>query len=577
MKKVLLNYTMILIILFILLCTGVYYLNMKSGYFVDEGMTLFLANGDYNGAVTSKSEMGIENFLNEFVIRDSFKATLGQLTNMLRELTTAGNYSIEGTVEWYDAARSMLQGERTWMTGEELFRQLTVSEEERFRYGRVFLNQAMDVHPPFYYLLVHTVFSLFPNTYSNEYLFGINIFFLLMSCLVLYHLGKELSPNLFLPFLATVIFGFSQGFASCSVYFRMYAVLTFFVILTVYIHFLLEKKRYQYGKKMAVLLCGTVILGFYTHYYYIIFFAPLFLITIIHLIKEKQKNELQRYIKEMVLSGMLSILIWPLSLYHILFSYRGTEASSNLLTGGLFDKGIRYYHVICKAFFYDREWIFWGVLILSIGIGVFYIREKRSESVFENWIVKLLIVTVFYIVIISQIAPDQSDRYIMCIYPFIALLISLVLLKWIERIFRHDKVRKTVIILLSGIIIMISIFLNSPNYVYREQASMKLGTNQKPEDMNCLMMSDDDWRGFSEALDLSRFKQVIVLGMPEIGILEAKHPTDMDCDMVIYVLKGLEQESTLLQICNNLQIPYESIRNINSDMEGFQAYLKTGQ
>ena len=575
MKKVLLNYIVIFIMLVILLSNSVHYLNMKSGYFVDEGMTLFLANGDYNGAVTSKSEAGIEDFLNEFVIRDSFKATWGQLTNMLKELTTAGNYSIEGSVEWYDAARSMLQGERAWITGEELFKQLTVSEGERFHYGRVFLNQAMDVHPPFYYLLVHTVFSLFPETYNDGYLFGINIFFLLMCCLVLYHLGKELSQNSFFPFLATMIFGFSQGFLSCAVYFRMYAVLTFSAILTVYIHLLLEKKGYQYGKKMAVLLCGTLILGFYTHYYYIIFYVPVFLITVIHLVIERRKKELQRYIKEMVFSGILSIIIWPLSIYHILFSYRGTEASSNLVAGGLINKIFRYYHVICKAFFYDREWLFWGVFLLGIGLGVLYTRQRRHESIFGNWIVKLLIVIVFYIIIISQIAPDQSDRYIMCIYPFIALLISLVLIKWMERLFQNDKMQKAVIILLGGIIIIISNCLNSPNYLYREQAFMKLGTNQKPENMNCLMLSDDDWRGFSEALDLSRFKQVIVLGMPELDILKDKHPKEMGCNMVIYVLEGLEQEPTLLQICNNLQIPYESITNIDSDMEGFQAYLKT--
>ena len=44
------------------------YINEKSGYYIDEGMTLFLSNGNYNGAVTSESEYGFVDFLNTFVI-----------------------------------------------------------------------------------------------------------------------------------------------------------------------------------------------------------------------------------------------------------------------------------------------------------------------------------------------------------------------------------------------------------------------------------------------------------------------------------------------------------------------------
>ena len=97
------------------LIVNTYYLGQKSGYYVDEGMTLFLANGHYNGAVTSKSDSDLTDFLKTFVLKDSVGSTISNLVQMLKELTTAGNYSEEGTVEWYDSARNMLQGERTWM------------------------------------------------------------------------------------------------------------------------------------------------------------------------------------------------------------------------------------------------------------------------------------------------------------------------------------------------------------------------------------------------------------------------------------------------------------------------------
>ena len=47
------------------------YINRKSGYHIDEGMTLFLSNAHYNGAVTSISEYGFLDFLDKFVFDDN--------------------------------------------------------------------------------------------------------------------------------------------------------------------------------------------------------------------------------------------------------------------------------------------------------------------------------------------------------------------------------------------------------------------------------------------------------------------------------------------------------------------------
>lgn len=46
------------------------------------------------------------------------------MCGMLKEVRNAGNYSgissSGGTVTWYDAGRKLLQGESTWISGEEL-------------------------------------------------------------------------------------------------------------------------------------------------------------------------------------------------------------------------------------------------------------------------------------------------------------------------------------------------------------------------------------------------------------------------------------------------------------------------
>lgn len=573
MKHITKSHIILGILLILILFVNIHYLRLKSGYFVDEGMTLYLSNGNYNGAVTSKSDSTLYDFFDEFVFRDSLPDTIDNVFNMLKELTSAGNYSEEGTVEWYDAARSLLQGQRVWMTGQELFDQLTVSKGERFQYIQVFLNQAMDVHPPFYYILVHTVFSLFPGTYSDAYLFGINIIALLMTCVILWQMAKSYSDAPYFPALAMALYGFSQGFISCVMYFRMYALFTLFSTLTLYLHFILEKHDYRSNKKISVLLISTVVLGFYTHYYYIIFLFPVFAITVVKMLIQKKKTELLSYIKRMIIAGIISLIIWPLSLYHILFGYRGTEAASNLITSGLIARIKNYYGVVCGAFFFNKGILFLIVILVGCVMLVIGLLRKNFRQFMKSQITEMAVVSVFYLLIISQIAPAQSDRYIMCLFPVMALLIASIIMNMLKRLIKSDRIHSALLGMIICFVVISSLGIITPNYLYLEQKDMKLGTGKAASQMNCLMISDDDFRGFSEALDLSRFKQIIVLGESELSILEKEKPDDLECDMVVYVLGGVGQDTNLNRACYLLDYRLDLVKYISSDIEGFNAYL----
>ncbi len=162
------NCEKIYLIFLLLLITLVscYYINHKKGFYVDEGMTLYLSNGTYTGAVTTVPEATIFEFVDEYVIKDTVPETISNVRGMLEDVMGAGDYSVKGTVEWYDAARSVLQGRNTWMSGTDLYDMITASKEKRFDYAQVYINQMMDVHPCIYYFVVHTVFSLFPGVYS---------------------------------------------------------------------------------------------------------------------------------------------------------------------------------------------------------------------------------------------------------------------------------------------------------------------------------------------------------------------------------------------------------------------------
>lgn len=569
LNSVMKNRIILTVIFVLILCVNIFYLQKKSGYFVDEGMTLFLANGNYNGAVTSKSDSTLFDFIEQFVWKGNLSSTIENVTGMLKELTSAGNYSKKGTVEWYDAARELLQGKRGWIRGDELFDQLTVPEDERFQYAQVFVNQAVDVHPPLFYLAVHTVFSLFPGTYSDGYIFAINLIALLLTCIVLYKIVRMISDNLLLPILSIAIYGFSQGFISTAMYFRMYALFALFAMLTVYLYLLIEKEGYKLSRKRSIQLILVTVLGFYTHYYYIIFLFPWFVMTAWKLLGRHMNKEFWSYFKRMILAGIISLIIWPLSVYHILFGYRGTEAVANLVSTSLPIRIASYYTIMRNAFFWDKNWLFIPMMLLGILISVLYIRKRTAKFFFRRTEIQLLLVCIFYTLIICQVAPSRADRYIMCVYPVIAMLISMLFVWVVKRL--NGKAEFAAV--LAGIWIMGGLIFTTPNYLYLENTNNILGIEEDRSQVNCVMISDDDWRGFPVVLKLSEFHEVIVLGEDEMPVLDSEKPLDSSTGLLIYVLKELEQKDNLRKICEYLDYEYDKIEMISSDIEDFNAYL----
>ena len=72
---------------------------------------------------------------------------------------------------------------------------LTANKNSRFNFTRVWENQAKDIHPPFYYILLHSICSLFPGKFSRWYAGSINIFFALLSLYTLRKLVLNLTNN----------------------------------------------------------------------------------------------------------------------------------------------------------------------------------------------------------------------------------------------------------------------------------------------------------------------------------------------------------------------------------------------
>ncbi|NLM16869.1 MAG: hypothetical protein GX221_04060 [Candidatus Riflebacteria bacterium] len=76
-----------------------------------------------------------------------------------------------------------------WIPGRTIEEYVTVQENERFSYKNTWQNQEQDTHPPLYYLILHTICSFFPETFSKWQGFSINILCFVLTQILLFTIG----------------------------------------------------------------------------------------------------------------------------------------------------------------------------------------------------------------------------------------------------------------------------------------------------------------------------------------------------------------------------------------------------
>lgn len=206
----------------------------------------------------------------------------------------------------------------SWLTGEDLHNYLTVQPGERFRFDSVWYNQALDVHPPVYYCLLHFICSLFPDSFSNWYAFAINILAMAVGQVFLFKAASKLCKSDIIALAVCAVWGFSQGFVNLNVYLRMYSLLTMFAIIFLYCHVRLYTEEGSFVKNMIITAVVTF-LGALTHHYFLAFAFIWAVCFCFYYLFSKKFTELFRYAYSMIIAVLLSIDVFPSTIVHMFF------------------------------------------------------------------------------------------------------------------------------------------------------------------------------------------------------------------------------------------------------------------
>ena len=290
------------IVIVILTITMLFYESQKKGFNEDEIFSYGSSNYKYDNLFQPYGQMDVINkVISKYILQGNW---ISNIWSCIKD-PSIFNYlcNIEYNID------------PIWKTKEEAIEYVTIDTSDIFNFASVLVNQSRDVHPPLFYILVHIVSSFFLGHFSKYIIFIINIIFFILSCIFIFKICKLFKKEK-AGLVAIVLYGFSMGAISTVMFQRMYMMMTFWVLMYTYIS--LKICRYGMCKKEMLWLSIATILGFLTQYYFCLFALVMFIILFIHL-KGKRKSWLWENIK----LAILGVVLFPASIYHIFFSYRG--------------------------------------------------------------------------------------------------------------------------------------------------------------------------------------------------------------------------------------------------------------
>ena len=349
---------------------------------------------------------------------------------------------------------------KTWISGSVFHDYITVQKGEQFAYGSVWYNQSKDVHPPFYYAVLHTICSFFPDIYSPWFALSINYISFILVMFLLYKLGRRWSSSTFALFLCG-FYAFSAGAVDTYTFLRMYALCTFFAL---FLFSLIEIYIRTFQKKYLFFLFVITLLSSLTHYYLIVFAFFLTLTTELYLLLKKNWKSFFSLGFTMLLSVISAFCIFPASISHLLHSGNGFASqgmSPYYQTRYLIRLVIQQFTGITlpylRTYFPIYAMTFLGAAAVLLLLSFYLFRKENWAYIFYNGFKKilfhitngfktlikklsstcsiliftLLCLFVFYIFNLPiATMRDNSIRYLFPFYPLLCIVI-LYLLKCI--------------------------------------------------------------------------------------------------------------------------------------------------
>lgn len=504
------------------------FIGQKNGWHEDEIFSYGSSNYKYDNLFLN---FGDKDSLNQLIDEKIVGKNIGETLKNI-------SYYLKNEDEFQDELNKKIAEEKPiWKTKEQAKEYMTVSSDEIFNYWSVYYNQARDVHPPLFYMLVHLVSSICLNNFTKYIIFSINLIFYIASCFVLKKILKLFNKEE-LSWITVLLYGLSMGMISIVMFQRMYMMLTFFAMVYLYLNINIFKNSFEIDKKTKRKLTITVILGFLTQYYFCIYAALVAIISAICMIKNKKWDSLKRYVWCHVKAAIIGLILFPASIYHIFFSYRG--AAGGVAEGSYLGRLQEYLKLIFYGFSIPE---ILGYITLGIIIAMFIRRiiiAKRKD------IATLICLPIFlFVLVIAKIAPFINIRYISIVFPIIIIAVELGVVSSVKELMKtikNDKIpqfiRKNASIIILVVIALVSsgygLLKSKPEFLYNDY-SKRIEIAEQYSNLKFVYIGQSPFNQLQDMEEFLRYDNSIIINTWQLDRLKEIDGLDDNTEFILNI------------------------------------------
>lgn len=312
--------------------------------------------------------------------------------------------------------------------GNDYFRDYIGCVNDGFSMKSVWINQSYDTHPPFFYLCINFITSIFRSVGFTKWIgLSVNIITLTITVILLYYIVRSFIESKVMAVAIVAVYAFSSAYYSNMLFIRMYAMATMFSVLLLFLllrwrqdNWELKPTKHKNNWYCLGAVCLTVFLGSLTHYFVIIYSGILCGVCALDILIQKKYKSLIAYCGSLVVTILVYFKVWPYMLGHV----AGRSSGSGVI-GGLFSveeishiKGV--IKVISNSCFAHKPLLVYACIIIALaGIVVLIVKKKFNL----NWSYVMLVVPTIGVTLLIDDQVNAAPRYYYSFFPLAVVAI----------------------------------------------------------------------------------------------------------------------------------------------------------
>lgn len=564
----------VLFIISLVLVTAVMfvYIGQKDGFHEDEIFSYGASNDRYNSTFYSSGDRDATNrVVYDHIIADDFEKTKSNASHFYKnpeEFTNIKNQNLDSEVP-------------VWKTREQAKDYLSTTDNEKFNMISPYYHQWRDVHPPLFYYLVHIVSSIFGGAFSKYLIFGINLVFFLLTCIIIRKILMLFNrEHLACP--TVILYGLSMGAISTVIFLRMYTMLTFFTLAYFYITLKITRSDFAISFKTALTLTLTILAGFLTHYSFCLFAVVAFAIVFLYMLRMKKIKSAVMYALSHIISAVVGVILFFPAIYHIFYSSRSIGSVNNT---PFFDYLNEIINRLLYSFTLNR---YIGVAIFLIVLSFIFVKlisktespEGKREYLFNIslFVVPSALFLVFMAMLIPNLNTGTMVRYVTPILPIVSISFTVFAEMAVKLLGLADNKKKTIAIYSLVVLITVSGFIfNTPSYLYHGYDKYTQIAKEHKEE-NFVYVYDNYFTHQSSLPEMAIYKQTLIINYndeKQMNTLANDETLKNDDSYILSIKKWMINEENPDEILNTIleSTGYENAKLLHDGNDDTQSVI----